>query len=236
MINSQFLALAQKYGLSQVPKDGQELMAALQGILDPAQMELLQYLFQPPEVFQQNPINKVMAPLPQTGAEKPASMQADVAANTPEDVAPGKDKAGSMVTQPSAPDAPPPAAGGGAAGGAAGGGANYAARTTPETALEREYGNRQAKAQTAAEFAANKAWYDQQLALGGTSTKPPAAATTPPVASNPLAAPTTPVRPWVPPVIPPTTPATVAGANRAGEAGYWDPGDATHPPHFVKSA
>lgn len=49
---SQFVALAQKYGLSKVPQNTQELFAALQGILNPTQMELLNYLFQTPEQFQ----------------------------------------------------------------------------------------------------------------------------------------------------------------------------------------
>jgi len=77
---SPFLALAQKYGLAQPPRNWTEAFAMLSGILDTQQLELIRYMFMAPQEFQ---------------AENNA-----FSAGTPVDVAPGKDNAGTKVSTP----------------------------------------------------------------------------------------------------------------------------------------
>ena len=97
---SAFLRLAQKYGLAQVPRNWQEAMTMLQPILDDSQLELVRYLFMPPEQFIQEdnifPPGAPTAPVVQPIAE----------------AAPAKDTAAAAVTPaaPAAPAAPAPAA------------------------------------------------------------------------------------------------------------------------------
>ena len=221
MINSQFLRLAQQYGLSKVPQSGDELMAALQGILTPDQMELMQYLFQPPEVFQNNPINQL---LPVDAADTGANPATPVAQNADAvEPPPAKDKASAAVTQPSAPDAPAP----GSPAAAAAAGPQGAAR------YEGASGFNAPGAPAPYRLAANDpdaealmAKYPGMYTWAGK----PAAATTAPATATQTGA-----RPFVPAVTAPVgTP--VAGADRSGKAGTWDPGDATHPPRFIPSS
>lgn len=222
-------------------------MAALQGILGPEQAELLSYLFQPPEVFQQNPINQLFPQPADTGATP---------VEQPFIAPPGGTQAPGRVPPTFGPDptgATPvemPTLIGGQPGEAKIPGQKYGGvvfqppTTYGETPQEPAPGKDKAGAQITQPSS-------PEPGTGVTpppATAPPPGAAAPPAAVKPPAATTQPpaatggttaVRPWTPPVAPPPTGTIgtpIAGKGPGHVTGYWDPGDATHPPRFIKSS
>jgi hypothetical protein len=111
VIDSSFLRLAQKYGLAPTPRTPQDLFTALQDIITPSQMELVQYLFTDPLQFQANPFAAIPAAQPLV-ADTGAVAAQEVPVVTAPDVLPGKDRASAQVdpskADPTQPGATPP--------------------------------------------------------------------------------------------------------------------------------
>ena len=239
MIDSYFLKLAQKYGLAPIPQTPEQLFQALQGIMTPAQMELVQYLFTDPLQFQSSPFASLA-----TGEDTPPAQAVEPPPSKDRAgdllVEPGDNSPGSLVTptpatpatpaQPKTPGdyAPPP----GPAPAAGYGGQNNP--NNPYAGTNYRYGGSPTVADKA-NINGVEVWAGGPYA-GKPVAQYPQGGDLKPYLSNPSApAPADASRPYVAPIPPPPagsvgTPVRVK--NKDGTWGWADPGNDTTAPRF----